>query len=130
MEFKFKMWDKRDKEMSQHDEIIVLPSEDTLDSIFKTDRYLFLLYSGLKDENGNEIYDGCIHSEKVEVDGEMIDSTLPVVFENGAFWLDESYAKDKSLLKLLCEYNDAPLNIVGNIYENPKLLTQHLNHDT
>ena len=66
----------------------------------------------------------------VEVDGEMIDSTLPVVFENGAFWLDESYAKDKSLLKLLCEYNDAPLNIVGNIYETLKLLTQHLNHDT
>lgn len=80
------------------------------------------LYSGVEDKNGKEVCEGDIHSERNNIDGTMTDIYMPVVFDNGAFWIDESFNKDGSSLYLLCEYNDAPLNIVGNIHENPELL--------
>ncbi len=80
-------------------------------------------FTGIEDKNGNKVFSGDLHlTEPVEVDGEMKSSYLPVVFDNGAFWLDESFDKDGSLLTLLCEY-DEPLNIQGNIHDNPELLT-------
>lgn len=84
-----------------------------------------MFFSGIIDSNVKEVFEGDLHkTEPIEVDGEMISSYLPVVFDNGAFWLDESFKKDGSLLTLLCEY-DEPLNIQGNIHANPELLTAH-----
>jgi hypothetical protein len=77
-------------------------------------------FIGCQDKNGIDIYDGDVHSEQVECDGKMIDCNLPVVFDEGAYWLDESSSKDGSLLTLLCEYEDAPINIIGNIHQKIK----------
>ncbi len=78
-------------------------------------------FTGIEDTNEKEIYEGDIHLSETEGDEGLIKSYLPVVFDNGAFWLDESFKKDGTYLTLLCEYNE-PLNIVGNIYEHPELL--------
>ncbi len=78
-------------------------------------------FTGLLDKNGKEIYDCDIHMHEFESDGEKQKSYSPIVWDNGAFWVDESLLKDGSLLTLLGEF-DEPLNIVGNRFENPELL--------
>lgn len=75
-----------------------------------------LQYTGLKDKNGKEVYDGdivefrcdgCIQSEVGKIKRSVI------VFENGSFDI-----KDWSI-------NETKwIEIVGNIYENPELLNQ------
>ena len=78
-------------------------------------------FTGLYDKNGKEIYEGDLHLSEAIVDGEPHKSYLPIVFDNGAFWVDESFKKDGTVLTLLAEY-DEPINIQGNIYQNPELL--------
>lgn len=67
--------------------------------------------------NGTIVYDGDLLESKSEVDGEKIASEIPVIFENGAMWVDESFHKDGSYLHLLAEW-DEPIKVIGNIYEN------------
>lgn len=63
--------------------------------------------------NGVLVYSGDIHSE---LDGEGNKCLLPIVFENGSFWIDESFHKDGSILMAVSEY-ETPINIVGNIHD-------------
>jgi uncharacterized phage protein (TIGR01671 family) len=86
-----------------------------------SENLVWLQFTGIEDANEKEVYEGDIHLSEVEDDGKIIKGYLPIVFDNGAFWLDQSFKKDGSYLTLLCEH-DEPLNIVGNIYENPELL--------
>ena len=88
-------------------------------------RFDIMKYTGRKDVNGKEIYEGDLHGFEIEIDDKTTWCYLPVVFDNGAFWLDESFEKDGSMLTLLCEYNDEPLNIVGNRHQNPEFINKH-----
>jgi len=80
-----------------------------------------LFTGGIPRSHQKKIYSGDLHLSEAEVDGEPHKSYLPVVFDNGAFWIDESFKKDGTCLSLLCKY-DEDINIVGNIHENPELL--------
>lgn len=67
-------------------------------------------YTGLKDENGREIYEGDLLGEKEKAE---------VKFEDGAFRV-RGYVIGEWLGKMEMRQIDA--NIIGNIYENPDLL--------
>lgn len=80
-----------------------------------------LQYTGLKDCNGKEIYEGDIVSYKTLGSfGESMDNMQGiVVFKDAMFAV--LYDKEKGYEDCLCNCMK-PVEIIGNIHENPELL--------
>lgn len=82
-------------------------------------------FTGLKDLNGKEIFEGDIivayNAEQTGIDDEqgeiMANVTGKVFFEDGAFHYDGHSAGAIPL-----NYNIEDIEVIGNIYENPELL--------
>jgi len=125
-EIKFRAWDRQLKNMSFYTlDTMTVGNTNYLGSgcFFdiegtKTDptEKEFMLYTGLKDKSEKEIYEGDIVQY---FDTLFSPRELYIIdFVNGMFYLksneDEEYNAD------LCEV--APLEVIGNIYENPELL--------
>lgn len=78
---------------------------------------ILMQYTGLKDKNGVEIYEGDI----VREDGR----DRVVVFEQGMYWLDgpEVWGSKHSIALggALADERQAQSEVIGNIYETPEL---------
>lgn len=130
-EIKFRVWDKDCKRMhvcgdNTHDTIYFF--EDNCACYYNlqngegsspdgTGTYKLMQYTGLKDKNGVEIYEGdicnCREYEcfgKVEWNNEEAGFYFCVVMEGGGFEEERLY-----------DYVDE-LEVIGNIYENPDLI--------
>lgn len=89
--------------------------------------FICMQFTGLKDKNSKEIYEGDIVKNEDARGGES-----EVVFENGCFCLKSPWMKEQSHLQLryytqFYELKGAridcmPLEVIGNIYENQDLL--------
>lgn len=89
-------------------------------------------YTGLKDKNGREIYEGDILENKtilkeleeyVNVDNRY----CKVIFEVGSFRLEfphDRLCKEIEEIEEIGFYNLDNYEVIGNIYENPELLNE------
>ena len=129
-EIKFRAWEKGTQDMVYWKRLVMKP--DVLIDIFDGDKQFELMqYTGLKDKNGKEMYEGDIvrfYFEATSFDGgeydtdyatEMIDD---VYFEDGCFWvrlLNEPQHGSAYLYR-----HNKHCEVIGNIYENANLMEE------
>ena len=129
-ELKFRIWDKKEKtfiHVFDSEKMLIFASNmgDCVNKIqaSEEDRLEFLLFTGLLDINGKEIYEGDIVKFHYPA-GEII-SCVKFCADNGypAFDLRPSFLNpDFNVLQYAVE-QDA-IEVIGNIYENPELLKE------
>jgi uncharacterized phage protein (TIGR01671 family) len=123
-EIKFRAWDKARGVMLSTDtdnfgdgctewygneEYLMLSG---IEDMAKMEQYGLMQYTGLKDKNGKEIYEGDIVSSE-----QWNPKTYQVVFEDGEFGFKNSGDFYLNALHYLEKFE-----VIGNIYENPELL--------
>lgn len=122
-EIKFRIWDKKMNKMIYPNdpvsgEILIYPlwvinlDGTVLDEdYFKLNDVVLMQYTGLKDKNGREIYEGDI----VEIEG--FKEHMEVFFKDGYFgWGKQHYG-----MYSFDPFGLEKLRVIGNIYEGIKL---------
>ena len=126
-EIKFRAWDKKAKEMIY--EALEIKDIGLGEGSVLVDartqggnELIWLQYTGLKDKNGGEIYEGDVveiefiiypESKKEEIKGKYISQ---IIYQDGCFVFFDGY--DYHVPCQPCFRT----RIIGNIYENPELL--------
>ena len=128
-EIKFRAWDKKEKKMWIQSLVGVGVYENALYSnpYSKDTKNEFtthwtggkitqelMQYTGLKDKNGKEIYEGDI----LDIEGDTKRNPYQVIFRNAGF---DAVAKT-DFVGMGKWYKDEKVEIIGNIYENPELI--------
>lgn len=123
-EIKFRAWDSISENLWGWDIVSKNPIPD-----FDLEHYTLMQYTGLKDKNGKEIYEGDIiefifwtyHEHEVETHyiGEIqIDEKL----QSTTFVFTDSGKRRYYALYELTFDSESDIEVIGNIYENPELL--------
>lgn len=125
-EVKFRFWYKEDNLYQDMDDMAVALSEGW-PNMFEDDNFIPEQYTGVKDKNGKEIYEGDI---MISDHTKLQDIKYKVRWEGGGFVINTSVSKwqndkfpyeaiadlqTKSFIRSSCE-------VIGNIHENPELL--------
>lgn len=123
-EIKFRAWDKEQKEWVKYSITDNIPIFCHNTSRWKTDkegkRFILCQYTGLKNFNGKEIYEGDIvraigFSKWIGV-AKYSDKNQAFVFE----CIDKNYREN---IVFMSQF-DQGFKILGNIYENPEMLEE------
>ncbi|BBM35396.1 YopX family protein [Pseudoleptotrichia goodfellowii] len=124
-EIKFRIWDydlKRfvEKELdyliNPRGELYVFRNNKL--TFFYKDPYEIMQYTGLKDKNGVEIYEGDI--VLINLTSSKIEKAI-VKFKNGAF-VGELINKDDYIYIFHFDFKKEDFEVIGNIFENPELM--------
>lgn len=118
-EIKFRAWDAADRLMLEPDKVKFF---DLLTVNGKGSIHRFMQYTGLKDKNGVEIYEGDICQSKLRGDGKREIWTVLYQADRGAY----CYKARNGIVNPLTHAFSfgRNLEVIGNIYENPELLEE------
>ena len=111
-EIKFRAWDKKQENMIYEGLSIELDGSISVHITGTSSLLILMQYTGLKDKNGKEIYEGDILKIHGSID--FRGRNVSVEFCMGAF--RDSYYKWNLFAK------SHEFEIIGNIYENPELI--------
>lgn len=144
-EIKFRAWDKKSKcmakligfkDLGKAIQVIYLDEDgDETFAIVDKEQIELMQYTGLKDKNSKEIFEGdivkfedCCEEGYEYKEGFEFDNIAEVVFENGRYILtnfiesDNSYYADDGIDEALEEVLNGNCEVIGNIYEDKDLL--------
>lgn len=95
------------------------------DRQYKVDKGTVGQFTGMFDEDGHEIYEGDIIKIVEEYDDENVYTRIGVVcFEEGMYELQDKNGKHFAYLGwLMHDDSISKLEVIGNIHDNPELLT-------
>jgi len=135
-EIKFRAWDKKNKMMLLNDSLSThfisfngsIGVHDNCGNVkyndgesFVSEKIIPMQYTGLKDKNGKEIYEGDIlrlNGIYPRTCGEKLYDITGVVFhEKSGMW-----KVDSKFAELMLDYYLGRYEVIGNIHENPELL--------
>lgn len=109
-QIEFRMFDTEEKNFMNGSRVI----ESRLNDLNKKGRFIYQQWTGLKDKNGKEVFEG----DLIKLTDGQIEE---VIFDCGGF-----------MTKRFCMYLDDYWNmhgymyeVIGNIYENPELLVKN-----
>lgn len=122
-EIKFRAWDKVENVMhypdSQSAPLIWLNGCMSLRGAWVTGSFHLMQYTGLKDKNGREIYDGDV----IDSGGKRGSDGSAILY--AVKWNDEAMGFDLQQLGAYCMTGGVDARkvlVIGNIYENPELI--------
>ena len=125
-EIKFRAWDKKEMKMKINlrlSDLWIYYEDVGLNNIFNNDDIIFLQYTWLKDKNWKDIYENDI----------VFDTLNKKIWEvkMNEFWRYSIYWKDWDRMNSYhweafnsWIYPDNTLEVKGNVFENPDLLTK------
>ncbi|MDU4319773.1 MAG: YopX family protein [Clostridium sp.] len=139
-EIRFKIWDKtRNKMLTSNCGAFLLTQEgnavfhqngnNPLEALIEQIDYEVLMYTGLKDKNGTEIYEGDIVTYSVKGFKKINKTVMTFNEEHGAylFGIYEGVKMPCGKKTRMNKYTRKSVNnveVIGNIYENPELLKE------
>lgn len=85
--------------------------------------FTLMQYTGLKDKNGVEIYEGDVVRHFVHEVPEPI--LKQILYFEGSFIAKPSYYEMETYMSLINFSPYRTMEVIGNIYENPELLVQN-----
>jgi len=118
-QIKFRAWDSKAKEWAFNIGLDIYGLTGFLSNKEQMDKDLtFAQFTGLKDKNGKEIYEGDLINYTTS---RLVDDVWEVIWHAGGFYTRDK-TKGLSPLVFPTLASTANIEVRGNIYENPNLL--------